>query len=43
MKKILVVEDESTLREGIVTAFRDRGWHVGDAADGAVWAGHAAF
>ena len=35
MKKILVVEDESTLREGIVTAFRDRGWHVGDAADGA--------
>ena len=35
MKKILVVEDEPTLREGIVTAFRDRGWHVGDAADGA--------
>jgi two-component system response regulator AtoC len=34
MKKILVVEDEPTLREGIVTAFRDRGWHVADAADG---------
>ena len=35
MKKILVVEDEQTLREGIVTAFRDRGWHVAEAADGA--------
>jgi DNA-binding NtrC family response regulator len=34
MKKILVVEDEPTLREGIVTAFRDRGWHVMAAADG---------
>ena len=36
MKKILVVEDEQTLREGIATAFRDRGWHVGEAEDGAV-------
>jgi two-component system response regulator AtoC len=35
MKKILVVEDEPTLREGIVTAFRDRGWQVSEAADGA--------
>ncbi|HXV75657.1 MAG TPA: sigma-54 dependent transcriptional regulator [Candidatus Polarisedimenticolaceae bacterium] len=34
MKKILVVEDEPTLRDGIVTAFRDRGWHVAEAADG---------
>ncbi len=34
MKKILVVEDESTLREGIVTAFEDRGWQVTAAADG---------
>ena len=33
MKKILVVEDESTLREGIATAFRDRGWHVAEASD----------
>ena len=28
MKKILVVEDEQTLREGIVIAFKDRGWQV---------------
>ena len=35
MKKILVVEDEQTLREGIVTALNDRGWHVAAAADGA--------
>ena len=34
MKKILVVEDEPTLREGIVTAFNDRGWHVSAADDG---------
>ena len=34
MKKILVVEDEQTLREGIVTAFEDRGWQVHPAADG---------
>jgi len=33
MKKILVVEDEQTLREGIVTAFEDRGWSVTAAAD----------
>ena len=35
MKKILVVEDEQTLREGIVTAFQDRGWQVASAGDGA--------
>jgi DNA-binding NtrC family response regulator len=35
MKKILVAEDERTLREGIATAFRDRGWEVVEAADGA--------
>ncbi len=35
MKKILVVEDEQTLREGVVAAFSDRGWHVSQAADGA--------
>jgi len=34
MKKILVAEDERTLREGIATAFRDRGWEVVEAADG---------
>ena len=34
MKKIMVVEDESTLREGIVTAFQDRGWYVFSAANG---------
>jgi DNA-binding NtrC family response regulator len=34
MKKILVVEDEQTLREGIVTAFEDRGWQVAAASDG---------
>ncbi len=34
MKKILVAEDEPTLREGIVTAFRERGWDVVAAADG---------
>jgi DNA-binding NtrC family response regulator len=34
MKKILVAEDEQTLREGIATAFRDRGWEVTEAADG---------
>ncbi len=32
MKKILVVEDESTLREGVTTAFDDRGWQVTTAA-----------
>ena len=35
MKKILVAEDEQTLREGIVTAFKDRGWQVTEAGDGA--------
>ena len=35
MKKILVAEDEATLREGIATAFRERGWEVREAADGA--------
>ncbi|MDH3627470.1 MAG: sigma-54 dependent transcriptional regulator [Acidobacteriota bacterium] len=34
MKKILVVEDEQNLREGIVTAFEDRGWQVSQARDG---------
>jgi DNA-binding NtrC family response regulator len=34
MKKILVAEDERTLREGIATAFRERGWEVVEAADG---------
>jgi len=34
MKKILVAEDEQTLREGIATAFRERGWEVVEAADG---------
>jgi len=34
MKKILIVEDEPNLREGIVTAFQDRGWRVVAAADG---------
>ncbi len=34
MTRILVVEDEQTLREGIATAFRDRGWDVSEAADG---------
>ena len=33
MRKILLVEDESNLREGIVTAFEDRGWRVVAAAD----------
>ena len=33
MKKILIVEDEPTLREGIVAAFGDRGWHVIPASD----------
>ena len=35
MKKILVVEDEQNLREGIVTAFTERGWQVTAAEDGA--------
>ncbi len=35
MTRILVVEDEQTLREGIATAFRDRGWDVTEASDGA--------
>ena len=35
MRKILVAEDEPTLREGIATAFRDRGWQVEEACDGA--------
>jgi DNA-binding NtrC family response regulator len=34
MKKILVAEDEPTLREGIATAFEDRGWQVTQVADG---------
>jgi len=34
MKKILVAEDEPTLREGIATAFRQRQWHVTEASDG---------
>jgi DNA-binding NtrC family response regulator len=33
MNKILVIEDEATLREGIVSAFGDRGWHVVAAED----------
>jgi len=35
MKRILVAEDEPTLREGIVTALADRGWQVDQASDGA--------
>jgi DNA-binding NtrC family response regulator len=35
MKRILVVEDEQHLREGVATAFRERGWQVVEAADGA--------
>ena len=35
MKKILVAEDEPTLREGIATAFRERGWEVHEAPNGA--------
>ena len=35
MKKLLVVEDEQNLRDGIVTAFQDVGWEVSQAADGA--------
>jgi DNA-binding NtrC family response regulator len=34
MKKILVVDDEQTLREGVVTALRDRSWHVTESEDG---------
>ncbi len=34
MKRILVAEDEPTLREGIVTALLDRGWQVDQASDG---------
>ena len=34
MKKLLVVEDEQNLREGIVTAFADQGWEVSQAANG---------
>jgi len=33
MKKILVAEDEPTLREGIASAFRDRDWQVSEASD----------
>ncbi len=33
MKKILIAEDEPTLREGIAAAFRDRDWQVCEAAD----------
>ena len=40
MKKILVVEDEQTLREGIVTAFEDRGWSVTAAEDAPQACGH---
>jgi DNA-binding NtrC family response regulator len=35
MTKILIVEDEDILRQGIAVAFRDRGWAVTEAADGA--------
>ncbi len=35
MKRILVAEDEQTLREGIVSALQERGWQVSEAADGA--------
>ena len=35
MKKILVAEDVQTLREGIVTAFKDRAWQVTESGDGA--------
>ena len=35
MKRILVAEDEPTLREGIATALSDRGWQVFQASDGA--------
>jgi len=34
MKKLLVVEDEQNLREGIVTAFVDQGWEVSQASSG---------
>ena len=34
MKRILVAEDEQNLREGIATAFRDRGWQVIEAGNG---------
>ncbi len=34
MKRILVAEDEPTLREGIAAAFRERGWTVSEVADG---------
>ena len=33
MKKILIVEDEPNLRQGMVTAFTDRGWRAVGAAD----------
>jgi two-component system, NtrC family, response regulator AtoC len=35
MKKILIVEDETNLREGIATAFNDRGWRAVGALRGA--------
>jgi len=34
MKKLLVVEDEQNLREGIATAFTDQGWEVSQASSG---------
>ncbi|MCP3981390.1 MAG: sigma-54-dependent Fis family transcriptional regulator [bacterium] len=34
MRKILVVEDEPNLRDGIVTAFGDRDWQVTQAGNG---------
>ena len=34
MKKLLIVEDEQNLREGIVTAFSDQGWEVSQASNG---------
>jgi DNA-binding NtrC family response regulator len=34
MKKILVAEDEPTLREGIAAAFEARGWHVTQVDNG---------
>lgn len=35
MKKLLVIDDEQHLREGVAQAFRERGWDVQEACDGA--------
>jgi DNA-binding NtrC family response regulator len=35
MKKLLVIDDEQHLREGVAQAFRERGWDVREAGDGA--------